>query len=90
MRRDTKDEVNVLEQDRIEAGKKLFQLTDLNGDGLITPEEFALMGLNQTKAHAENKVTQHDEQIIKGVFISWMKTPLMSCSSCCVTSSRSF
>ena len=39
----------------MEAAKKLFQLTDLNGDGLITPEEFALMGLNQTKAHADAK-----------------------------------
>ena len=53
----------------MEAAKKLFQLTDLNGDGLITPEEFALMGLNQTKAHAEKKLTQHDEQGIKGIFI---------------------
>ena len=59
----------VLEQERMEAAKKLFQLTDLNGDGLITPEEFALMGLNQTKAHAEKKLTQHDEQGIKGIFI---------------------
>ena len=90
VRRDAKYEVNVLEQGRIETGKKLFQLTDLNGDGLITPEEFALMGLNQTKAHAEKKLTQHDEQIIESVFISWMKTPLMICSSCCVTSPRSF
>eukprot|EP00434_Breviolum_minutum_P022855 symbB.v1.2.020166.t1/scaffold1649.1/size108312/9 len=67
--RDTNHEVNVFEQDRMEAAKKLFQLTDLNGDGLITPEEFALMGLNQTKAHAEKKLTQHDEQGIKGIFI---------------------
>ena len=67
--RDTNHEVNVFEQERMEAAKKLFQLTDLNGDGLITPEEFALMGLNQTKAHAEKKLTQHDEQGIKGIFI---------------------
>ena len=57
------------EKERNVASKKLFELTDLNGDGLITVDEFALMGLNQTKVHAEKKLSRQDEQSIKDVFV---------------------
>eukprot|EP00438_Fugacium_kawagutii_P028781 Skav233334 [mRNA] locus=scaffold2479:164088:164267:- [translate_table: standard] len=50
------------------AAKKLFELTDLNDDGYITVDEFVLMGLNQTKAHAEKKMTPEEEQRIRDVF----------------------
>eukprot|EP00434_Breviolum_minutum_P007162 symbB.v1.2.006319.t2/scaffold354.1/size221495/14 len=59
----------ALEKQRIEAVGKLFELTDLNGDGLITAQEFALMGLYKTKAHTEKAMMPHDEQAIKGLFI---------------------
>ena len=57
------------EKERNAASKKLFELTDLNGDGLITVDEFAVMGLNQTKVHAEKKLSLQDEQSIKDVFV---------------------
>ena len=59
----------ALEKQRIESVRKLFQLTDLNGDGLITAQEFALMGLYKTKAHTEKTMMPHEEQAIKDVFI---------------------
>lgn len=59
----------ALEKQRIEAVGKLFELTDLNGDGLITAQEFALMGLCKTKAHTEKTMMPHEEQAIKGLFI---------------------
>lgn len=40
----------TLYQERATATRLIFQLTDLDGDGLITVDEFVLMGLNQTKA----------------------------------------
>ena len=60
---------DAFEKERLAASKKLFELTDLNGDGLITVDEFALMGLNQTKVHAEKKLSPEDEQRIKDVFV---------------------
>mmetsp|Transcript_13539 Transcript_13539/g.16268 ORF Transcript_13539/g.16268 Transcript_13539/m.16268 type:complete len:177 (-) Transcript_13539:174-704(-) len=54
-----------LEIERMQAARKLFELTDLNDDGYITVDEFVLMGLNQTRAHAEKKMSPEEEQRIK-------------------------
>eukprot|EP00438_Fugacium_kawagutii_P003525 Skav200670 [mRNA] locus=scaffold1967:57134:57667:+ [translate_table: standard] len=58
----------VLETERMQAAKKLFELTDLDDDGYITVDDFVLMGLNQTKAHAEKDISLKEEQCIKDVF----------------------
>lgn len=45
--------LDALELERLQAARGLCQLTDLNGDGFISVEEFALMGLLQSKVHSE-------------------------------------
>eukprot|EP00438_Fugacium_kawagutii_P035413 Skav222079 [mRNA] locus=scaffold4586:100547:105563:- [translate_table: standard] len=57
-----------LEIERMQAAKKLFELTDLNDDGYITVDEFVLMGLNQTRVHSEKRMSPAEEQGIKVVF----------------------
>lgn len=49
-------EASPLEIERLQAARQLFELTDLNGDGFISVEEFALMGLLQTKVHSESAI----------------------------------
>ena len=46
--------LDPLEMERLQAARQLFELTDLNGDGVVSVEEFALMGLLQTKVHSES------------------------------------
>eukprot|EP00438_Fugacium_kawagutii_P034440 Skav216668 [mRNA] locus=scaffold930:108215:109202:- [translate_table: standard] len=57
-----------LEKERMQAARKLFELTDLNDDGYITVDEFVVMGLNQTRVHAEKRMSREEEQRIKDVF----------------------
>eukprot|EP00438_Fugacium_kawagutii_P017911 Skav201928 [mRNA] locus=scaffold3992:314895:315915:+ [translate_table: standard] len=57
-----------LEIERMQAARKLFELTDLNDDGYITVDEFVVMGLNQTRAHAEKRMSPEEEQRLKDVF----------------------
>ena len=60
---------DALQKERATATRLIFQLTDLDGDGLITVDEFVLMGLNQTKAHSERVWTLDEEEEIKDVFV---------------------
>ena len=73
------EKLEELEKQRIEAARQLFYLTDLNGDGLITAEEFALMGLCKTKAHGEKTWMPHEEQMIKGFFIQKYAEEIDAC-----------
>lgn len=68
---DVQTEVRVdnLETKRLETARKLFELADLNGDGLLSVDEFSEMGLNQTKVHSEKQLTSRDEQLIKDEFV---------------------
>lgn len=65
----TEVRVDDLETKRLETARKLFELADLNGDGLLSVDEFSEMGLNQTKVHAEKQLTPGDEQLIKDEFV---------------------
>eukprot|EP00435_Cladocopium_sp_Y103_P011294 s1980_g2.t4 len=65
----TEVRVDDLETKRLETARKLFELADLNGDGLLSVDEFSEMGLNQTKVHAEKQLTPGDEQFIKDEFV---------------------
>eukprot|EP00435_Cladocopium_sp_Y103_P049502 s1614_g14.t4 len=64
--KEKKDPESPLEMERLQAARQLFELTDLNGDGLISVEEFALMGLLQTK---EKKMTKVEEEQIRQIFV---------------------
>eukprot|EP00438_Fugacium_kawagutii_P035154 Skav230708 [mRNA] locus=scaffold715:453:977:+ [translate_table: standard] len=69
----------ALENERMQAARKLFELTDLNDDGYITVDEFVLMGLNQTKAHAEKAMSPEEEEHIKDVFTERFQRDIDSC-----------
>ena len=58
-----------LEMERAEAAQQLFELTDLNNDGLISMNEFVVMQVNQTKVHSERPLTQQEEDRLKNTFI---------------------
>ena len=73
------EKFEALEKQRIEAARKLFYLTDLNGDGLITADEFALMGLCKTKAHTEKELMPYQEQMIKNVFMKKYAEEIDAC-----------
>ena len=45
------------QKELIHACRKLFELTDVDGDGLISLEDFVLMGLHQTKLHDKRNRT---------------------------------
>lgn len=50
--------------------RKLFELTDVDGDGLISLDDFVLMGLHQTKLHAPQKPrNRHEEERVKEAFV---------------------
>ena len=53
------------EETNDEKVRKLFELIDLNDDGLITVDEFVLTGLNQIKAHPEMRISSEEEQRIR-------------------------
>ena len=44
-----------LQIERVTATRKLFELIDLNDDGLVTVDEFVVMGLNQTRFTRKSK-----------------------------------
>mmetsp|Transcript_23423 Transcript_23423/g.50972 ORF Transcript_23423/g.50972 Transcript_23423/m.50972 type:complete len:176 (+) Transcript_23423:65-592(+) len=62
-------EASPLEIERLQAARQLFELTDLNGDGFISVEEFALMGLLQTKVHSEKKMTKEEDDQVRQIFV---------------------
>ena len=68
---DMTDEVEVSHDNEMECtpARELFDLTDLNGDGQITAEEFAIMGLNQTKVHTQRHLTAAEEQCIRAMYV---------------------
>ena len=51
--------------------RKLFELTDVDGDGLISLDDFVLMGLHQTKLHAgpQKPRNRHEEEKVKEAFV---------------------
>ena len=51
--------------------RKLFELTDVDGDGLISLYDFVLMGLHQTKLHAgpQKPRNRHEEERVKEAFV---------------------
>lgn len=53
------------EKDRIQAVRKLFELTDLEKDGLIDVDEFVEMGLRQARMHGSKRTAYRDEASIK-------------------------
>jgi len=56
------------EKDRIQAVRKLFELTDLEKDGLIDVDEFVEMGLRQARMHGSKRTAYRDEASIKDSF----------------------
>ena len=77
-KRDEKVKGCDLQLERLQAARKLFELTDLNDDGLISVDEFALMGLNQTKVHCEKRMTLEDEQRVRDVFVQRFRNEIDS------------
>ena len=57
------------EKQRIYAVRKLFELLDFDNDGRITVDDFVLMGLHQTKLHAERRMNRQEEESIKDAFV---------------------
>eukprot|EP00435_Cladocopium_sp_Y103_P019838 s1396_g4.t2 len=59
------------EKDMIHTIRKLFELTDVDGDGLISLDDFVLMGLHQTKLHSgpQKPRTRHEEERVKEAFV---------------------
>ena len=58
------------EKDRIQAVRKLFELNDLDNDGLIDVDEFVEMGLRQARMHGKKTSYREyrDEASIKDSF----------------------